>query len=89
MGNESGFFKRAKKPKDADVRTEMYSTTEGDRSRDGKNSGEARDCGGLGEGSSMELESGSGERGGLKGRMERLERARRLLDGGAEDSGKG
>ncbi|RDL36828.1 uncharacterized protein BP5553_06180 [Venustampulla echinocandica] len=88
MGNGSGFIKRAKKSKEADVRTEMYSQSEEDRSKRRGNGGEAED-GDVRDGSSMELASGSDEFGGLRGRMERLERARRLLDGGGRGGGGG
>ncbi|KAF4637154.1 hypothetical protein G7Y89_g939 [Cudoniella acicularis] len=86
-----------RKAKDAEmedgVRTEMYSRSErgsgGIRGEeDVRGEGEReRDRLGVEEeergGSSMEIASGeSDERDGLKERMERLERARRLLDGG-------
>jgi len=61
------------------VKTEMYSSAGSGHADEGGSKGE-------GEGSSMELGEGSkgeGIGGMLRGRVERLERARRLLDSGA------
>lgn len=66
------------------VKTEMYSSA-------GSREAEDKGAKGDGDGSSMDLEGGSdgGIGGALRGRAERLERARRLLESGGGKGGEG